>query len=94
MDAPGFWLGIAIAGLHWWQFDRVCKNLGEHLAAGRVVKLAARRWGMTFLLGMVCTQGLRVDSGSFLTGFLLASFTARAVALLRHLTNPDVNRAG
>ncbi|MBT9588877.1 hypothetical protein IV102_36415 [bacterium] len=84
MDSAGFLLGILVACLHWWQFEQLCNNLGEHLLAGRVVKLAARRWGLTFLLGMVSLQWAQVKAGEFMTGFLVASFVARAITLFRH----------
>jgi hypothetical protein len=84
LDSPGFLLGILVACLHWWQFEQLCSNLGEHLMAGRVVKLAARRWGLTFLLGMVSLQFAQVKSGDFMAGFLVASFVARTMTLFRH----------
>lgn len=88
MNSPGFWLGLFVACLHWWQYEQVCNNLGEHLMARRIVKLAARRWGVTILLGMVSLQIAAVKSGEFLTGFLVASFAVRAWTWLRLVREP------
>jgi len=80
---PGLVLGMMVACLHWWQFDRLCNNLGDNLMAGRVVQMTIQRWGGTFLLGMLCLRIPRVTSGQFLAGFIAVSFAARLLALVR-----------
>ena len=89
MNSPGFLLGILIACLHWWQFQKLCNNLGDQLVAGRVVFLSARRWGLTIFLGMLSLQFAQVNSGEFITGFLVASFAARVFTILRYRLKPQ-----
>lgn len=86
MNSADVLLGVALAGLHWWQFDRFCARFPEHLQAGRgqVLRLAARRWMVTFLLGTVCYRWLVQKDLDFVVGFLVASFAARATVLIRH----------
>jgi len=77
-----FALGFLAAGLHWWQFARQSKLLSENLSVRRVLWSTAGRWALTIALGIICQKMVHGRSGDFLTGFLVATFAARAASLL------------
>lgn len=82
MISAAFALGFLAAGLHWWQFARQSRLLGENLSVRGVLWSAAGRWGLTIALGIICQKMVQGKSGDFLTGFLVATFAARAASLI------------
>lgn len=85
MISAAFALGFLAAGLHWWQFARQSRLLGENLSVRSVLWSTAGRWALTIALGVICQKMFHGKSGDFLTGFLVATFAARAASLIaRH----------
>lgn len=77
----GFALGLLVAGLHWWQYANMCRNLRQNLDGRHALRLFARRWGLTIGLGIICLRMGRVTYGDFMTGFLVASIVVRTASL-------------
>lgn len=84
MQSPGLTLGMALACLHWWLFERFVKSLSGTPTARRVAVLAGVRWWLTATAGMLCVRLPGVSPWDFALGFLALSFTVRLVHALRY----------
>lgn len=84
----GFPIGVLLACLHWWQFERFCLGLTGDPGKSKVALFSSGRWGLTAVAGILYVQLNPGSALSLVAGFLLATFLARATLLRRYWAKP------
>lgn len=84
MDNPGLTLGMFVACVHWWLFEKFVKSLTGQQSRKRLMVLASLRWWLTAALGMLSVRLSGVSVWDFVLGFIVASFTVRVALAIRY----------
>jgi uncharacterized membrane protein YobD (UPF0266 family) len=84
MDYTGLVLGLILASLHWWLFEKFVLSMGERPNLLGVVLVSGGRWMLTVALGVAVLQFTSVSAFSLVLGFMVATMAARTFMVMRY----------
>lgn len=84
MDYTGLALGLILAVLHWWLFERFVLSIGERPNLVGVVLVSGGRWMLTVMLGVAALHLANASAFALVLGFFGATMAARIFMVRRY----------
>lgn len=84
MDFTGLFLGLILASLHWWLFEKFVLSISSRPNLVGVVMVSGGRWMLTVMLGVAVLRLTSATALGLTLGFFGATMAARAFMVLRY----------